>query len=268
MIIYLLRSPIAAKGDKVVAHFSDGTSVEGDLLVGADGVYSRLRRRYLPDFNPVDTEGRAIYGNTDKILERFNKVASEWMTIISDENQVHLFLEFINFPSDPGKVSPHLASVKDYVYWVMVSGSSNYPLSDEEFFSLDAEGTAALSRKMTKDWDPSLRAVIELQQDETASVVRITTITGPTKWKPTNVTLLGDAVHAMPPTGGSGANTALSDAQTLVGVLKKSGIDRIGEYEAQMWGYAHEVVVRSIGALKHTFGIPMTNQRPLPFRQN
>ena len=161
MIIYLLRSPIAAKGDKVVAHFSDGTSVEGDLLVGADGVYSRLRRRYLPDFNPVDTEGRAIYGNTDKILERFNKVASEWMTIISDENQVHLFLEFINFPSDPGKVSPHLASVKDYVYWVMVSGSSNYPLSDEEFFSLDAEGTAALSRKMTKDWDPSLRAVIE-----------------------------------------------------------------------------------------------------------
>ena len=259
------------KGDKVVAHFEDGTSVEGDLLVGADGMYSRVRRQYLPDFNPVHTQGRAIYGKTqitDKFLQRFNKDASEWMTIISDENQVHLFLEFITFPRDPAEISPHLVSVKDYVYWVMISGSSNYPLSDEEFFSLDSKGAAALSRKMIEDWDPSLRAVIELQQDETASVVRVTTITGPEKWKPTIVTLLGDAVHAMPPTGGSGANTALRDAQILVGVLKKSGINGIGEYEAQMWRYAHEAVMRSIGALKHTFGISMTNQKPLPYRQN
>jgi len=150
----------------------------------------------------------------------------------------------------------------------MVSSSSNYFLSDEEFFSLDAKGAAALSRKLTKDWDPSLRAVIELQHNETASVVRVTTITAPAKWNPTKVTLLGDAVHAMPLTGGSGANTALRDARTLVGVLKKYEIDGIGEYEAQMWQYVDEAVMRSIGALKHTFGISMTNQRALPYRQN
>ena len=96
------------RGDKVVVHFLDGMSIEGDLLVGADGVYSRVRRQYVPDFNPIDTDGRAIYGKTqitDEFLQRFSKDASEWMTIISDANRIHLFLEFINFPKDPAEVS-------------------------------------------------------------------------------------------------------------------------------------------------------------------
>ena len=256
-------------GDKIVAHFSDGTSVEGDLLVGADGVYSRVRRQFLPDFNLIDTDGRAIYGKTpitDELLQRFNKNASEWMTIISDSKDVHLFLEFIHFPKDPADVSPILASVKDYVYWVLISHSANFSHSDEEFLSHDAQAAAALSVKMTKDWDPSLRSVLELQQVEKSSIVRITSILEPAKWKPARITLLGDAVHSMPPTGGVGANTALRDAETLVGVLKTSGIEGVGEYEDQMRQYAAEAVTRSLGAIQKTFGIAMTKRRPLELK--
>src|SRR4030088_2756315 len=43
-------------GQPVVAHFADGTSAEGDFLIGADGVHSAVRAHVIPDGpKPVDT---------------------------------------------------------------------------------------------------------------------------------------------------------------------------------------------------------------------
>jgi 2-polyprenyl-6-methoxyphenol hydroxylase-like FAD-dependent oxidoreductase len=47
-----ILNSIEQTDDKVTAHFTDGSTAEGDLLVGADGFRSTVRAQFLPDIKP------------------------------------------------------------------------------------------------------------------------------------------------------------------------------------------------------------------------
>jgi len=82
---------------------------------------------------------------------------------------------------------------------------------------------------------------------------------------PSNVTLLGDAVHAMTPTLGRGANLAMRDGALLGRQLKTVAEGRISlsaalaAYEAGMVKYGFEVVQESVQIGEERMG-----QNPLP----
>jgi 2-polyprenyl-6-methoxyphenol hydroxylase-like FAD-dependent oxidoreductase len=69
-------------------------------------------------------------------------------------------------------------------------------------------------------------------------------------WPPSRVTVLGDAIHAMSPARGSGANTALQDAALLCRLLAGAApggdlITAVGDYERQMRRYGYAAVAAS-----------------------
>jgi 2-polyprenyl-6-methoxyphenol hydroxylase-like FAD-dependent oxidoreductase len=78
----------------------------------------------------------------------------------------------------------------------------------------------------------------------------------PAPWTPSRVTVLGDAVHGMPPTGGNGASTALRDAALLTRQLTRTArgelplLDAIGKYEAEMREYGFEAVDLAMKTLR------------------
>ncbi|RAL11072.1 FAD-dependent oxidoreductase [Aspergillus homomorphus CBS 101889] len=241
----------------VVAFFEDGTSQQGALLVGADGLRSQVRGQLLsPSYPFLDTGMRIVYGKTyitPGFEERFARQAIGGMSLVTERGTdapKTLLLEAIRFPPRPADVLRGIRLPRDYVYWVLLAHRDDVPLRDEETLALDEEGSARLSLELTAEWDPAVRVLFEKQDRTQASTLRMCSVRPDVPaWEANaRVTLLGDAIHAMPPTGGMGVNTALRDAEDLVrriaevGGSDGVGVETVAQYEESLRQFARESV--------------------------
>ncbi|KAH8790004.1 hypothetical protein F5882DRAFT_324699, partial [Hyaloscypha sp. PMI_1271] len=233
--------------NEVTAFFSDGTSENGTLLVGAEGVTSVVRKQLLPHHRYVDTGSRVLYGKTlitPELEERFAPEAMQGgITVIQDSAPLTLFLEPTRFANDTSIESQgRITKTEDYVYWVLGGSADNMGLSDSKFHSLNDKEAADLTMKLTEKWLPSFRCLLELQTtSQCAPLPLISAKPKRPEWKPSaRVTLLGDAAHAMMPAGGSGAACALGDAALLLKLIVEEGVseETMEKYIDGMWQYS------------------------------
>jgi 2-polyprenyl-6-methoxyphenol hydroxylase-like FAD-dependent oxidoreductase len=255
---------------QIVAYFADGTHEEGTLLIGADGARSRVRRQYIPDHKTVDTECSCIYGKTfltPEVLERLSPKVLEGLTccidttpmvqeIIFGNSPVSFLLDPMRFPNK----STHSDLPEDYLYWGLSFRNSCFASTDKElkeFLKLPAH---ELSLRITREWDPSIRSVLELQEPSTTLLSRIwSTDPGMPPWPSTaEVTLVGDAIHLMSSAGGVGAVTAIRNAANLSKTLGRCGfsVESIASYESSMRAYAGINIQRGFVGGKAFFNQP------------
>lgn len=260
--------------------FKDGETVRGRFLVGADGLHSIVRRRHLPDHTFKDTGATCIYGKTQLtpgFLERFPEKGLRWMTIACDsapmlqscligESPVTLLLEPIRF-SDSSRNAHGKQLPPDYVYWALIGPEKRFLLDNDDYVGNGSNGikheshAARLALEITKEWHPSIRSVLELQDMTQATLIRVTSqLADVPVWEPSPlVTFLGDSIHPMSPCGGVGANTAICDAASLAKVLvasdNSSFAESIGRFEAEMRKRAYISIVRSEVGSKKMFGL-------------
>ena len=103
----------------------------------------------------------------------------------------------MRFATPPARLG--LPSVPDYVMW-------GFTAPPKDFGDL---------RELIRSWHPNIRALVDRCEPDETCTVRIRHAGPISGWGTGPVTLLGDAVHAMPPSRGSGANLALRDAARL-----------------------------------------------------
>jgi len=251
----------------VTVHFKDGSKEEGGLLVGADGLRSRVRKQFLPESVVVDTDGRIIYGKTiitEELREKIPEQNKKGITILVDkryETPLNFFYEPIYFAKDAGtKSNGKLPSMRDYIYWALFSRKATLGIEDDRLWKMTTEEIVKYSLKLSEGWDPNFRSILERQDvKQTCVVPTSSALPDIPFWTPSaRVTLLGDAIHVMPPTGGIGANTALRDASNLCQVLVEGGIsaESVGKYEEKMRKYAKEAIEGSYAAGKKLYNQP------------
>ena len=244
----------------VTAFFEDGSHAPGAFLVGAEGVRSVVRKQYLPKLKILDTDCRCIYGKTKiskELLERTSDALLKGLTVLVDGSRgssLILLFEAIKFQDND--LRSELPD--DYVYWVLGSIKEDFEKPDHELLHLSGPEVADLTLKITEKWLPSLRAVLELQERDMTSALRISMASPDmAAWESSGkVALIGDAAHVMPPTGGVGANIAMQDAAALFKVLS-TGISRetISGYEEELRRRGREAILGSARGGKHLLGM-------------
>lgn len=241
--------------DGVTLRFADGSTEFADVLVGADGVGSAVRRALLPSAPLVDTGSRVIYGKTplDGAARRLVPPAlyDGFTAIVGGHVGLATGLvEFRQSPADAAAaIAPEirLSPVGDYLMWGLSAKHDRLPAPDPELAAADSATLHAAACRAIRTWHPDLRALLARAAVDQTFFIRVRSSERIPAWIPSRVTLLGDAIHAMSPARGSGANTALLDAANLCAALSSSSdvIEAIGGYEEKMRDYGFAAVEAS-----------------------
>ncbi|MEO8071535.1 MAG: FAD-dependent monooxygenase [Acidobacteriota bacterium] len=177
---------------------ADGRTIAGDVIIGADGVGSAIRRCLRPADPPPRRSGYvAIRG-----------VAHDAAHLLGD-------LSAISYQG-PGVEAAVARASRSAVYWFM-------SLLASDVGAAPSSATAVLARFATS-MDPLFTSVVRSTRVEDLRLDELFDRDPIDQWGAGVVTLLGDAAHPMLPHAGQGAAQALEDAVSL-GMALRTGSD-------------------------------------------
>ncbi|MCG7217867.1 FAD-dependent oxidoreductase [Paenibacillus mucilaginosus] len=242
-------------------HLADGRVAEGDLLVGADGINSIVRRGLMPEAEPVDTGMRMIYAKsplTPEIAASLPEVLFDGFIGATDASGtfagIGAFISRRPIAEAAAELAPGsvIDPVEPYMMIALSRGFAPLPLSDRELREASRERLYAMMLGLTEDWAPALRGLFERTWVSSIFPQSVRVLKPQEPWRAGRATLLGDAIHAMPPTFGAGANLALKDGAELAARLIRAEAgeltltEAVADYEEAMRGYAYPILEMSV----------------------
>jgi 2-polyprenyl-6-methoxyphenol hydroxylase-like FAD-dependent oxidoreductase len=239
----------------VTVHFADGTVDRGDLLVGADGATSRVATALAgrPTSTPVGIGGIAgrspLTPEIRALLPESLRVGS---ILAIGPGGTSAFITLQDTVPGPALDPALCVDVPAFpetpvVYWGVNVALDRLPNAHK----IGAEAAVRAAHDLLRGWAPVLPKIVSGADPSTVGTFRYHSCDPDahlTPWPSGTVTALGDAVHAMPPTGGRAAATAVRDAALLAAHLADAAKGRttiplaVHEYERGLNAYAADAV--------------------------
>jgi 2-polyprenyl-6-methoxyphenol hydroxylase-like FAD-dependent oxidoreductase len=233
--------------------FADGSSAQGDVLVGADGATSAVRKQLLPDARVVDSGVAGIAGKV-YLNERTRALIGErllrQMTMVLPVRGLGMFMAPFRQPDDR-PASASTLDLPEHLFWVLIGREAAFGWETDGRHT-SADELRELALRTAARWHPLLRQLIVEADADSLLGVPLHSSEPVAAWPTSQVTLLGDAIHTMTPLQGLGGNTALRDAAVLTHHLARANrgqsdlLESIGAYERDMRQYGFDAVQRSL----------------------
>ena len=227
--------------------FADQAAVTADMVVGADGIGSRVRNR-LTSVQPRYTGITMLAANIRRELwrgSRISDVLGEGSVMFAGGDKT-IFVQRCNH------------DLILLYYSLMVA--EDWPAS--QGFALNDKATvlAAVDRAY-RDWSPELVAMLT-EVEDTLQRWPISVMPPDHRWRTQpGLTMLGDAAHVMPPFTGKGVNLALFDALELADALTADPSAEVtaaaSAFERRMQDRSRKEAGECLGVGQHFYGLNM-----------
>jgi 2-polyprenyl-6-methoxyphenol hydroxylase-like FAD-dependent oxidoreductase len=200
---------IVSDDDNGVSFLINESLHHASLLIGADGIYSTVRKHLAPDVVPEYTGLLGVLG--------------------------HIKRSSVAWPYEDYEKNATIQSKPGAIFWIaedpagedlMIGKQANHPEpSREELERLqaDPDRLADFYRKDYDEYGPTARKIIDSVRDSKERLYAWPFLKMPriSQWygESGRIVLVGDSVHALPPSSGQGVNQALEDVYSLTLLL-------------------------------------------------
>lgn len=232
--------------------FKDQAPVVADLVVGADGVGSRVRPRLTP-VRPRYTGMTMVAGVIRKELWRGTEISDllgEGSVMFADHNQT-IFVQ---------RCSHDLI----LLYYSMVV-AQDWPAS-QGFALDDSDAVLDAIRAAYKNWSPELLTMLT-QVDGKFNRWPLSVMPPDYHWETQpGLAMVGDSSHAMPPFTGKGVNLALLDSLELADALVANPAAEVTavvkECESRMQERTRNEIGECLGVGQFIYGLEVDFSKP------
>lgn len=233
--------------------FDGRPPVVADLVVGADGIGSRVRRR-LTDVQPVYTGHTMLAATVAPGLWR----GSDLSDVVGEGS--------VMFAGGGRTVFAQRCAGDLVLLYFSLEVPQDWPASAGLALE-DDEAVRAAVAAAYRDWSPELVAML-LQVQGGWQRWPLSVMPPTHRWEPRpGLTMLGDAAHVMPPFTGKGVNLALLDALELADVLTSTGAGdlarRVAAFERGVQERTREEIAACLAVGRAFYGIDLTFDVPV-----
>ena len=214
---------------------SDGSrfQISGRLLIGADGIHSAVRAQMHPDQPPIHWGGAIMWRGT----VRAKPLRTESSFIGLGTHQHRMVIYPISKPAADGTV------LTNWIAELTVDRNEGW-LGNNWFKEVPIESFAHHFESFRYDW---LDVPTMLNKSECGYMNPMIDRDPVATWIDGPVALMGDAAHAMYPTGSNGASQAIVDARVIGAAILTRGLtpDALRLYDNQLCKKVSELVLRN-----------------------